>query len=612
LSDFEPNWTDGQDGEASPAAAWGAGQAARRHGGLQQKLEEGDCMSRKICAALVAALAAAGVTGCSAGLSGYSVRDQGAAQSDVIGDVVHVAATFCLDNETVAAGTPAAASKAPAFSMPPVGDGACGGTDGDQAGFFKQLTRDSGIQFFAAFLVPDGASAPATATAQLPSGFDTATATLTRKPSLDETLEHTRPAPAGRRWVGYISPVVGAAQDMANPQELAAHLRIASEADVPAPVDPTQGDWSAEADFRPARGEGGLPAPATFGHAVMGGVRMAYPEEIYDGADTDNVDPLSPAYFGLQLLDSRPVDCQELRGFPFLTLFGQELASLPADARGLPLLTTTLCGHSSADSSLALKDLRGSGNEVTVAPGASVRVPFTLRYAGEAGPTFELSATTAVPGATATPDPAALTPSAAGFQDAGVTIAVPAGTAPGAYAVTLTAKVGGQARSAQGVVNVSAPAAVVTAASGEAAGTGTPTVAGAGTVVAGRGRFLEFRGFDRSGLGPDGRSINLGDALCHKLTGSCGFVTVQLAVRWEQLHAGAERATAAKRQRVRMVTVGTAHLSVPAQARRRVRVAVAPSIRRMIQSGDILHAVVSVRPAHNRVPIVHRIALRRG
>jgi hypothetical protein len=570
-------------------------------------------MSRNICAGLVAALAVAGLTGCTA-LNGYSVRDERAAQADVIGDVVHVAATFCLDDraaDPVETGDPTFAARN--IALPSVGDGACDDVAGDEAGLVSSFADEGGIQFFAAFLVPDGATAPATATAHLPSGFDASTATLTRKPSLDETLDHTRPAPAGRRWAGYISPVLGAAKDMDSPEELAAHLRLAAEGDGPAPADAGEADWSAEADFRPARGEGGLPAPATFGHAVMGGVRMAYPEGIYDGVDTENLDPTSGAYFGLQLLDSRPVDCQELRGFPFQVLFGQSLAEQPVNELGLPLLMTTLCGRSSGDASLALKDLRGSGGEATAAPGATVRVPFTLRYAGEAGPTFALSAATAVPGATATPDPATLTPSAPGFHDAGVTVGVPAGTAPGTYAVTLTAKVGGQVRTAGGTVTVTAPApAAISSSGGTQAGDGAVTAAGTAGTVSRRGRLLEFRGFDRSGLGPDGRSVNLGDVLCHKPTGSCGFVTVQLAVRWEQLHAGAQAARVAKRQRVRMVTVGTTRMSVAAQARRRVRVTVAPSVRRMLKSGEILQAVVSVRPAYNRVPIVHRIALRRG
>ncbi len=61
-----------------------------------------------------------------------------------------------------------------------------------------------------------------------------------------------------------------------------------------------------------------------------------------------------------------------------------------------------------------------------------------------------------------------------------------------------------------------------------------------------------------------------------------------------------------------MVTIGTARLTVPAQSRRRVKVTLPPSVLKLLSGGEILHAVAAVRPARNRVPMVHRIALRRG
>ena len=138
------------------------------------------------------------------------------------------------------------------------------------------------------------------------------------------------------------------------------------------------------------------------------------------------------------------------------------------------------------------------------------------------------------------------------------------------------------------------------------------TAASAPQAAPGRKRMLEFRGFDRSGVGPDGKSINLGDVLCHKAEGTCGWATVQLTVRWEQLHAGVETARAAASKRVRMVTIGTARLNVPAQSRRRVKVTLSPSVLKLLKGGEILQAVAAVRPAHNRAPMVHRITLRRG
>jgi hypothetical protein len=562
-------------------------------------------MSGKIRAALCVVLAAAGVTGC-AGLNGYSVRDEAALQQDVIGDVVHVGATLCLDDDVDDVAQPALRSAARSLGVAPNGDGTCDATP-DQAGFYQGFADNGGIQFFAAFRVPDGTVAPATAAARLPSGFEASHVTLTRKRSLDETLEQTRPAPAGEHWVGYISPVLGAAAvEQDQPSDVAGGLARVAAADRPPAVEGST-DWTVGADFTISRGAGGLPAPAGFAHAVLGGVRMAYPQAIYEGIDPAGLNAAMGESFGLQLLDTRPVDCQEYRGFPFPEVYGTSLDGLDANQLGMALIPTTLCGRASAGGTLALKDLRGSGGSVTVAPGATAQMPFTLRYVGGAGPSFALSASSAVPGAPVSATPAVLTP-AAGFHDVTVAVAVPAGTAPGAYSVTLTATVGDQVRTTQGTLSVTAPGAPAPTGADQAAA----SVAATGTGAANRGRMLEFRGFDRSGVGPDGKTINLGDVLCHKAQGSCGWVTVQLSVRWEQLHAGAEAARAASRRRVRMVVIGTGRLSVPAGARRRVQVTLPPSVRRLLAEGEILHAVAAVRPARNRVPLTHRIALRRG
>ena len=48
---------------------------------------------------------------------------------------------------------------------------------------------------------------------------------------------------------------------------------------------------------------------------------MAYPQAIYDGVDPTGFHDPAEA-FGLQLLDTRPVDCQEVRAWPFETFFG--------------------------------------------------------------------------------------------------------------------------------------------------------------------------------------------------------------------------------------------------------------------------------------------------
>jgi hypothetical protein len=61
-----------------------------------------------------------------------------------------------------------------------------------------------------------------------------------------------------------------------------------------------------------------------------------------------------------------------------------------------------------------------------------------------------------------------------------------------------------------------------------------------------------------------------------------------------------------------MVVIGAGYLTVPANGRRRVTATVPPGVRRMLAAGEVLHAVAAVRPARNRVPLTHRITLRRG
>jgi hypothetical protein len=577
--------------------------------------------TRTLSLALAAVASTAALAGCGP-LPGYAVRDESAAQQDVIGDTVRLGATLCLDTGA-SEPPPSTSTELRGIAWPQAGSGRCDDVagEGSAVGYLPSFAGDGGLQFFAAFLVPDGATATATASATLPDGMSPATATLTRKPSLDESLQQTQPAPAGEHWVGYISPVVGVATDEGTtPQDVAAGLKRAAVSarlteDPNMPSGSGDGDWSASADFTLSRGPGGLPAPASFAHAVLGGVRMAYPQDIYDGVDPTGFHDPAEA-FGLQLLDTRPVDCQEVRAWPFVTFLGVSTDGLTEDPYGDPLLPTTTCGRESAGGALALKDLRGSGDTVAVDPGQTATVPFTLRYVGEAGPTFALTGSTDLPGGSVSSvTPGALTPGGEGFQSASVVVAVPAGTAPGDYAVTLTAAVGGQTRVATGTVTVRTPGAGTTNANTTPNPTGLEDsggsgVSGASVVV--RQRMLEFRGLDRSGLGPDGRSVNIGDVICHKTTEACGWVSWQLSIRWEQLHAGAEVARASARTRVRMVVLGSGTLSVPAGARRHIRVRLPKGVVRALAAGEILHAIAAVRPARDRVPVTHRIDLRRG
>jgi hypothetical protein len=488
------------------------------------------------------AFTAAGLVGCTAPT--VRVAAESAVQVDGIGDAVRLEASFCVAG---------------------AGDGNCATVD---PASLPSEVRDAGVQLLAGFLVPDAATAPATATAGLGSAGDGRAVTMARRPSLDETLERTRPAPAGRHWVGYASATL-----------------------TPAPG--AAGAFSVTADFGVARGSGGLPQPATFAHAAMGGARLAYAD-----GDAHGV--------ALGLLGTRPVDCAEQR-------------PVPDGGGGAITLPTTACGATSPGGTLALSDLRGAGAVVSAAPGSSATLPFTLRYVGTPGPAFALRATTAVPHGTATPSSADLSP-ATGFEDVAVRVAVPSGTAPGEYAVELTADTGGQVRRALGRL-------VVTEAVGDSAGAaqGEPkgedpgmvegaaapsTVAGASASAPATGwrRFLDFRPFDASGLGADGTTVNAGEVVCRKLAGWCWPVTAQLAVRAEQLHTGARAADAVPR--VRMVVIARTSGAVPAFGRRTIAFRLGPRLRALLRAGGTLQAVVAVRAAPNLQPMTRRITLR--
>lgn len=113
---------------------------------------------------------------------------------------------------------------------------------------------------------------------------------------------------------------------------------------------------------------------------------------------------------------------------------------------------------------------------VTAVPGTTVLVPVTARFAGPAGPEFSFALTTAttLPGAVATPNVPTLTPPSDSDSSLNMSVAVPANTTPGTYAVTMTATVGGTRQSTSATVNLVVPAG------GTAPGTpGTPGTSGA-------------------------------------------------------------------------------------------------------------------------------------
>src|ERR1700754_2841007 len=117
-------------------------------------------MTRKLSLALATTVvAAAALTGCGP-LPGYAVRSESATQQDTIGDTVHLGATLCLDTGASDT-TPSSTEAVRGIAWPKAGVGQCAdGDDGSEVPYLTEFAGDGGLQFFAAFLVPDGATAP--------------------------------------------------------------------------------------------------------------------------------------------------------------------------------------------------------------------------------------------------------------------------------------------------------------------------------------------------------------------------------------------------------------------------------------------------------------------
>jgi hypothetical protein len=94
----------------------------------------------------------------------------------------------------------------------------------------------------------------------------------------------------------------------------------------------------------------------------------------------------------------------------------------------------------------------------TAHAGGSGTVSFDLNYKGAALPsgTFNLSATTTVPGGTATPSQSTLTPAADSDNSVNVTVTVPASTTPGSYGVHLIATLSTDGTQTRGATSAAA------------------------------------------------------------------------------------------------------------------------------------------------------------
>ena len=143
---------------------------------------------------------------------------------------------------------------------------------------------------------------------------------------------------------------------------------------------------------------------------------------------------------------TRPVTC------------GPSLAALFDDDPG-PEESLIVCEDDAFDFSSPTRDLGilsgragGAGRA-----GSLVSVPFTLRFAGAtAGPgvIYGLTATSTLTGASLAVTPPSLAPATDRTSEAVVAVGIPAGARPGTYDVTLTARLGGQARRGVGRLTV--------------------------------------------------------------------------------------------------------------------------------------------------------------
>jgi hypothetical protein len=229
---------------------------------------------------------------------------------------------------------------------------------------------------------------------------------FTESPSYAAELQRLAPAAPGTRWVGFISAVANYATST-GPQAFTLELR-----------------------HRLGRGADGSPFPSPL------------QTDLHIGART--VSAAAPG--------SRPVVCG-----PSLTTLFDEDPSVTVD-------TYVICSDNQVEYSAVTRDLgvlngaRGSGP-----PGGLAAIPFSVRYDGTAVSTadFRLTATAALPGATVVITPDRLVPASNSTSLAFAAVGIPAGTRPGAYEVTLTARLAnGQTRTGTGTLTVLPGAAV--------------------------------------------------------------------------------------------------------------------------------------------------------
>jgi hypothetical protein len=487
-------------------------------------------MTRRTLTLPLLALVALVVSGC------VGIRTDTAQQLGTISDTVRVTTELCPEGGT---GT------APDVDPDATEEDPC---DEDEV--------PDAAQYLIAYRVPAGTEGPATVPATAVDDKNAAVAiTFRRSAEYGEQLaemtadgeDYEKFGKAGTRWIGYVSDLIGedVVRDITVRADLKApraasfeHLTVVGsrESDSPNPV------------IRAAR--------AKERQAVVR--RIARKRGLRLGVPT--VDPL-PA--------DRPVDCDEGVDIGFI---GSPIGVFP----------TTFClsdPELPTSDTLQLRDLKVSGGEGFAEQGSTASVPFGLETSGPASSAndVQFTATTALAGATATPKQAT-TDLPTGKADRPVAVTVPADAAPGTYAVTLTAKVGDETRTATGSVVVLPKPAVATAPV-------KPLVR------------------DNLYLGGDG-SVAFG-FVCGTL---CGDLQADLLT----MKAGiAPQANTAAVSKPRLLRVGSLKFKATAGKRVREKVALYPKALRAVRGGRTVKAILVVRQRGTGAPVIRRVTLQR-
>jgi hypothetical protein len=258
--------------------------------------------------------------------------------------------------------------------------------------------------------IPADVGAPASLVSAAPTSVP-----FSESPAYAAELQRLQPAPAGRKWVGWISPVIN--YSTANP--LQQSLFVTARWQLP-------------------RGPDGSPYPtATLTSTWVVGIRN----------------------ITFDALGDRPVACG-----PSLT---QVFTDGPGDQSFVYCLDSQVdITSESGDYGVVTTGARASG-----LPGTVATMPFILRNANFDPGIFgaiPVRATTTLPGATVALTPGTLRPGANGDGVAFTAVGIPADARPGTYEVTFTADVGSNGRTGVGTLTVLAPPAGGGAAGGGA------------------------------------------------------------------------------------------------------------------------------------------------